>query len=211
MIKFLDWAINKVVIIKGLILTGVDNTKPVLIRNTVFEDKSHQVLGKRLSNNLGRVDYDYNELAVKFQNGGDIDNLNDVIGVNIEYPHKAKENGKIYPHIHLWQEQEKVDRVFTLQYRIQNNGATKATDWARMTASLLNDARLPYTGGTMNQIISFKDKAGRNYIDMTGASLSATLQFKLARTDNNSGDVLVTFFDFHYEVETLGSRQELTR
>jgi hypothetical protein len=46
---------------------------------------------------------------------------------------------------------------------------------------------------------------------MTGASLSATVEFRLARTDNTTQDIEATFVDAHVAADTAGSRQEFVK
>lgn len=211
--KFTEWVLDKILTFKGAVFSGADNAHPVFLDGdaTVYDDKAYQLIGRRLSSSVGRVDYDWNEQAVIFQNNGDIANINDLVGINAEYPHEAKEDGKIYPHLHWWQTSATDAIVFTLAYRIQKNGSAKETTWTQMTAEALTDSVLPYTSGTMNQITKFKDASNNYYIDLNDMGLSATIQFRLTRTDSVSGDVSGIFFDFHYEKETLGSRQEFVR
>ena len=165
MIKFMTYVLDKVLTFKGVVFTGVDNTHPILLQDTVYEDKAYTMVGKKLTTTVGRVDYDYDELAVKFQNNGNTAVANDLVVVNAEYPHGAKENGKIYPHIHVFQTQDTLDRVFTLHYRVQDNDSAKTDAWTEMTGSLLSDGVFSYASGTFNQIIKFKDAGDNDYID----------------------------------------------
>ncbi len=210
MIKFLTWIQEQFIEMKELVLTGEE---PILLEDTTWDDKAYALLGRRLTSNQGKVDYDYNELAVKFQADGDIANNNDLIIVNGEYPHSADENGFIYPHLHFWQTSNDV-LEWTLEYRIQDNGVDKTTAWNTMTATVSGAAgdniAFNYASGTLNQLVWFKEN-GVKGIDMTGHSLSATIQFKFTRTDSNSSDVLGFFFDYHWPRKRLGSKHEIVR
>ena len=204
--RFTDWILDKTTKQEGLELTG---TCPILLEDTVWEDKAYPLVGRRLSSSAGTADNDWDEMAVKFAREGDITDINDLVGVSSEYPHGADEIGFIYPHIHFWQDADEA-YVFTAAYRIQDNNVAKTTAWTPMTAEVATDASFTYVSGTLNQIVNFhQTDAGRTKgIDMTGHSLSATIQFRFTRTDAIAGDILATFFDFHVSYKRLGSATE---
>jgi hypothetical protein len=206
MSKFTDWILDKTTKQEGLELTG---TCPILLEDMVWEDKAYPLAGRRLSSSVGTVDNDWDEMAVEFSPNGDIADLNDLVGVSSEHPHAADENGFIYPHIHFWQPAGEA-YVFTAEYRIQDNNEAKTTAWTSMTAEVATDATFTYTSGTLNQIVYFhQTDAGRTKgIDMTGHSLSATIQFRFTRTDAIAGNISATFFDFHVSYKRLGSATE---
>ncbi len=196
--------------VDGIVYSGEE---PALLEDTVWDDKVYSLYGRRLYSNAGTVDYSDDEQAIIFQRNGDIADRNDRVTVNAEYPHAADENGMIYPHLHFWQTSNDV-LEWTLEYRIQDNGVDKTTAWNTMTATVSGAAGdnigFDYTSGTLNQLVWFKEN-GVKGIDMTGHSLSATIQFRFTRTDNNSGTVLGFFFDFHWPRKRLGSKHELVR
>ena len=172
----------------------------------MYDDIPGQLIGLRLFSSPGTVDFEWDENGIIFEPNGSISSQNDRILINIQYPHQAKMNGKLYPHIH-WEQVSSNDVIFTMQYRIQSNGVSKETTWTTMTASAVNDSIFTYTSGTLNQITKFKN--GSDYfIDMSGKSISSTLQFRLTRTDATAGNVIGTFFDLHYEIDSYGSRLE---
>ena len=171
---------------------------------TVWDDIQSSLLGRRLYSTVGIVDYDYTENAIVFGDGGDITDLNDRIGWNVQFPHAAKLGTSIYPHLHFWQDRS--DNVeFTLRYRVQSNNSAKVTSWTVLTADFNNNLAFSYSSGTLNQIISF------GAISMSGATISSTIQFQLTRTDNLGGTVSVTFADIHVEMDSFGSRQEFIK
>ncbi len=200
----------------SIIITGSNNKVPIELDNVVYEDKAYPLLGKRLSTNVGKVDYDWGELTVKFQPNGNFGSLNDHVGMVTELPHQAVVNGKIYPHIH-WEQTSADAVVWELQYRIQDNGNAKTTSWSSsMTATSGElaencDNVFDYVSGTLIQISRFKDGSGNYYIDLDGIDISATIQFRLARTDSNSGNVYAEFFDFHYQIDDMGSKTEFNK
>ena len=205
-LDLIQWWKDNIFTSKGIEFTG---TCPVLLEDTVWEDKAYPLAGRRLSSSAGTVDNDWEEMAVEFAPNGDISDLNDLVGVNSEHPHAADENGFIYPHIHFWQPADDA-YVFTAEYRIQDNGEQKTTAWTPMTAEVATDSVFIYSTGTANQIVYFhQTDAGRTKgIDMTGRSLSATIQFRFTRTDSISGNISATFFDFHVSYKRLGSATE---
>ena len=77
--------------------------------------------------------------------------------------------------------------------------------WVTATANLVADSVYPYVSGTLDQITRITG------IDMTGSGISATVQFRLARTDSTSGDILAVFVDAHVERDTVGSRTEFVK
>jgi len=172
---------------------------------TVWDDLVNSLIGRRLYSNSGKVDYDYDENALVFQPSGSITNANDRVIWSLQYPHAAIVDGEMRLHIH-WEQPDATEREFTVAYRIQSNGAVKETDWTTVVVptSAANNA-FTYVSGTLNQITSLVD------VDMTDAGISSTVQFRLARTDSESGNILGTFVDAHVEMDTLGSRDEYVK
>ena len=202
--------------LNSLQITGDNNKVPVKLDNTVYEDKAYPLFGKRLSSSTGTADYDYNEMNVRFQPSGGIEDIRDTVGMVAEIPHQAIANGKIYPHIH-WEQTTTDANVWTLQYRIQDNGSQKVTDWSvSMTATsgeLAEDCDnvFDYSSGTLIQISRFKDASGNYYIDLDGIGISATIQFRMTRTDSLTGNIYADFFDFHYQIDDIGSKDEFSK
>jgi len=193
----------------------------------MYDDMAGSLIGKRLYSTVGKVDYNYAGVNIKFQSGGSISNENDRIVMAVQYPHRASKNGKIYPHLH-WQQDSDSAITFTLEYRMQTNGIERRQGWTTMTAvsggENQDHATSPtsnvytWNGGgysALNQISRFNSNvdghSGDFFIDMTDAGISATIQFRLARTDSISGDIYVDFFDYHYEIDSRGSRTEFVK
>ena len=177
---------------------ATDGTLTLHGESTVWDDITSSLIGRQLSSTAGKLDYDWEENAIVFNSAGDIAVVNDRLVWSFQYPHAAKTNGEVQLHVH-WEQTDTVAREFTLQYRIQNNGAIKNTTWTTVVVDTNANNAFTYTSGTLNQITALKN------IDMTGASLSATMQFRLARTDAVAGDIRSTFVDAHVERDTLGS------
>jgi hypothetical protein len=99
--------------------------------------------------------------------------------------------------------------VFTLRWRLQRNGYAKATSWSTITCNpgVGGDDVFNFTteaDGLYNQISRFDD------ITIT-CGLSDTIQFQLTRSDANVGDIPVTFFDIHGQVDSDGSEDEISK
>ena len=181
--------------------------------NTVWDDVTTSLIGKRLYSTSGKVDYAYSEASVKFQQGGDLSNASNYIIMTVQYPHKAVigEGAVITPHIHFTQPDDE-KHVFELAYRIQNNGEAKVTSWTTLTANTDDDCVYTYPGsGDFNNILKFGTDVGAGItgIDASTLTISSTLQFKLTRTDSvGASNIYVQFFDYHAKFDTMGSYGE---
>lgn len=174
---------------------------------TTWDDVVGSLIGRRLSSVVGRVDYNWTENSITFSDGGTVTNDNDVVNINQQYPHSARlgTGATIDPHIHWWQPDDTAYE-FTLQYRIQNNNELKVETWVTITATAGVDDIYTYPGsGIFNNILAFPS------IDISEITISSTIQFRLARTDNLGGTADVTFFDFHAETNTIGSREKYSK
>ena len=101
------------------------------------------------------------------------------------------------------------DFVMTLRYRVQRNGYEKVTAWTTIICETgaggddIFDLSDKYTG-TYNQISAFPD------IDIE-CGISDTVQIQMTRTDSETPDMNVTFFDLHGQIDGLGSETEYTK
>ena len=171
---------------------------------TTWDDLVSSLIGSRLSSTAGKVGYDYDDLAIVFNPGGSISTEADRVGLNQQYPHAAVVDGSVRFHIHWWQDTA-VTREITVEYRIQKNNELKEDVWTQVVVDTNTNNVFAYTSGALKQITSHVD------IDMTDAGISATVQIRFARTDSNSGDMLMTFADSHVERDTEGSRSEFVK
>lgn len=170
-----------------------------------WDDLVGNLVGRRIESTAGKINYNWTENTITFQSGGSISTSADRIMSNLQYPHGAKADGCFYFHVH-WEQPDDTGYVFTLQYRIQSNGQIKETDWTTLTATAGTDDIFTYPGtGTFNQITAF------DAIDMSDAGISATLQYRFARTDSEIGDIEATFLDVHIEYDMFGSREQYVK
>jgi len=172
---------------------------------TQWDDLVGDIMSKKLYTTTGKVDYDWDENGIKFQSGGSIGTRGDRLQFNLQKLHKVKEDSELRFHLHF----EKTNTTayeFTLKYRIQLNGGAKNTTWTTITTTTesFNEVFV-YVSGTQNNIVQFPP------IDWSNVGISSTVQFMLARTDSEGGDVLVTFADAHVEIDSDGSNSEYSK
>jgi hypothetical protein len=121
----------------------------------------------------------------------------------VQFPHRWKQGSTIYPHIH-WHQASSSTPVFKIDYRWVEPGAAVGS-WT--TGYIMSTKVYTYTSGTIGQI---SDNA--TGISGTGKTISSILQVKLYRDDNAyTGDVLVTSFDIHIEIDGFGSESQFTK
>ncbi len=174
---------------------------------TQWDDLSGAITGLKLYDTKGKVGMDFDQNSLVFESGGSITTDADCVWFNLQKMHKIKIDSELRMHLH-YTKTDTTEREFTLKYRIQPNGGAKVTTWTTITTTTnaTNDV-FPYTSGSINQIVQFLD-----YIDWSDSMISSTVQFKLARTDSESGDVEVTFIDGHYEADSfMGSNAEYSK
>lgn len=141
-------------------------------------------------------DYDYDELGLLFpQNDPD-----ETIHAVFQMPHEKKMGSDIYLHLHFVQDSSTIP-TFEAEYRFYNNGDVVPSTW---TSTATTTTALEYTGGSMLNIIMFPAISAP-----ADETVSANLDIKLWRNDNDvTGDVLVKYMDIHYEIDTVGSREQ---
>lgn len=168
---------------------------------TVWDDIVGSLIGTRLYSVVGTLDYNFDNNSITMQPGGGIADSNDRLIFTFQYPHGAITGGTMNLHVH-WEQYDALDREFTVQYRVQSNGNAKATAWTTVVVSTNSNNLFSYTSGTINQITELVE------VDLTSKGLSAAVQFRLARTDSQLGDIESTFVDAHVARDMNGSRQE---
>ena len=182
-----------------------DGSIQLIGKATMWEDMTTSLAGKKLEDNTGKVDYRWDENAIKFQSGGSISVSKDRVIWNYQKLHGIKCDSEMHMHAHFRQPSNK-KFVFTMQHRIQYNGAVTTTAWTTTTCNTTDDCVWDYPGsGNFNNIIVFPA------IDMSGMEMSDILEFRLARTDVQTGDLWVKYIDAHCEFDTFGSRTEWSK
>ncbi len=148
---------------------------------------------------LGKPDFDTTDLGLLFPQN----DPTEIAYIIAQIPHEWKLKSGLRPHIHFIQTGAS-EPVFKMDYRWYKNGADPTGSFTTITCDTM---AFTYSSGSMLQICSFPeiDGAGIN-------SVSSILDIKIYRDDNVvSGDVLVKEFDFHYQKDAGGSRQEFIK
>jgi len=172
---------------------------------TGWDDVQGDLLSRRLTSGVGKVDYNWDEGTVTFEPDGSWGTRNDIVSMNIQTPHAMKQGSIIYPHIHFQMPANKEYR-FELRYRIQLNGQPPATVWNTVIADTVYPQVLNVgcvfdpALSPINQILRFGG------ITVTG--FSTGVQLKLIRSDDEDEDLEAYFCDAHYEIDTQGSGGE---
>jgi len=125
------------------------------------------------------------------------------IAIIAQMPHSWKIGSTIYPHIHWEPVTTHVGNVlWRMEYKWTNIGGTEPGSWTPLDKLSATDG-IAYK----HQLSAFGPVVG------TGKTLSSIITIKISRiggdgTDTFTGDALLKEFDIHYEMDSLGSRQE---
>lgn len=136
-----------------------------------------------------------NVVHSEFDNGN-----NEYCGGVEELPHAYKLGTTIYPHIHLFLKAGEgagtTGVTFTFYWELRQSTGT--------------------TSGSVNlsaTSVALATVAGANKLDIYdnigfagSAELGAQLAVTIARTAGDAGDIVVTTYGVHYEIDTIGSR-----
>ena len=139
--------------------------------------------------------------------------LNDFGWLSFQLSHKWKKGTDIHPHLHWEQNQNQIPN-FLMRYRWQSLGGAKVTGW---TDYFCRTLAFTYVSGTLNNICS-----GLPVTPPAGYNISDIIQFRIFRdtanasglfpgADTFTGTVGIQSMDFHYAIDTQGSRQEFIK
>lgn len=174
---------------------------------TVWKDELGQLLGKRLENPSSRIVENIAEGSLTFKDNA---TTADYVVASPQINHDWKFGTNLHVHFHWWQVSANFPN-WLLQYRWQRNGQAKTTTW---TSVIPAEHTFTYVSGTLCQITEFVEiTPPANY------GISDILQIRLIRDTGNasglfagadpeSSDVDAVSFDFHKEIDTVGSRLE---
>lgn len=132
----------------------------------------------------------------EFDNGN-----NQNCGDAAEYPHDAKLASTAYPHLHLFlKDGESIGTTgvtFTLNWELREaSGTTYGSVELSATSAELN------ASAAANKLDVF---------DVTGFAgplkLNSQIALKIERTAGDAGDVIVTTYGIHYEIDSIGSNE----
>jgi len=143
----------------------------------------------------------------------DASNLDDYALKNLQMNHDKDLSSSIYPHIHFFQDNNNIPN-FLLQYRWQIGGGAKTTAW---TSIKCNTPVYTYTSGTLNQKVY-----SSGITPPGGTQLSDIVQFRIIRDNDNdsglftgidtyTGTVGISYFDSHFQLNSIGSDEQYTK
>lgn len=172
----------------------------------LWNDMVSQAIAQNLDTTSGRIDFDYDELTINYENNARYPE--EPLGVVNQLSHMVLEGARTFgAHVH-WAQEEDADPNFLLEWRYYNNGEIIPAVW---TKALPDQQRVfTYTSGTLAQITSFVD------IEIPDVKISGFLDCKLYRDTTNastlfagadgySTPVRVKSFDVHVQYDSLGS------
>ena len=149
-----------------------------------------------------KPDFDYTNMGLLFPQN----DPGEIAYMIAQMQHRKALGSAIFPHIHYIQSGATLP-VFKLDYRWYNNGSAVPGTWTTISTADGAGIVFPYTSGSILQILPFPDITA-----IANEGISSNLEMKLYRDDNVvSGDVLVKYFDFHYQNDSTGSTQEYTK
>jgi len=146
-------------------------------------------------------DFDATHIGWLFDAGG-----TEVLFFIAQIPHQWKVDSNLKAHVHWMPTNTNTGKVlWRLEYKWTNIDEVDAGSWTTLNV-LDSGAGTAYT----HQIAAFAS------IDGTGKEISSILTIKLSRiggdaTDTYNTDALLKEFDIHYEIDTLGSREEYSK
>lgn len=182
----------------GTPISQVVSGNSVWLRPTQWTDKSFSATTTRIGA-LSKPDFDYTNLGLLFPQN----DATERIYILDQMLHQKKLGTAINLHVHFIQTSALVPK-FVAQYRFYNNGAV-VPGFTTIETSTGGGVVFTYPGsGSILQIIDFPDIPAP-----ASEAVSANLELILYRDDNVvTGDVLVKFIDYHFQIDAAGSRQE---
>lgn len=168
---------------------------------TVYDDLRFPATQLRVNPATSLPNFDYTEIGFLFDDGS-----TETLYIIAQMPHSWKEESTIYPHVHWMPTSTNTGSVlWRMEYKWVSIGDT--TPGSFTSIDILDAA----DGIALkHQIAPFPAISG------VGKGLSSILSIKLSRvggdaSDTYTADALLKEFDIHYEIDTLGSREEYVK
>lgn len=173
----------------------------------MWEDLRFPMIGENAYTAGGRIDYDFDEVALSFQDNARYPE--DPAVASAQFSHGWVEGTDVEAHLH-WLQTSDDDPNWLLQYRYLGNGQAP-TAWQLVVPDV--PRAFTYTAGTLCQITAWPT------IAMAGYAISDTVQFRIFRDVVNTstlfggsdlyvGNALSIEFDVHYLKNSFGSTSE---
>ena len=185
--------------------------KTLELTETVWDDWQGQLSSNQKVNPSAHIVDNNTEASVIFTTNCD---TGDYIYMSPQMQHSWKLGSDIHPHLH-WIQTTASQPNWLIQYRWQRNGQTKTTAW---TDYALDTSVFTWVTGALLQITEGATKI----TPPTGYGISDIVQFRIIRDVNNDSGAFVgaetnsvdtesVSFDYHFQIDTLGSRTEFTK
>jgi hypothetical protein len=198
---------------RSIVLKG---NAAILLENTTWDDLIQPLMGKNIDVSAGKLDYDWENKAIKFADSTLISNNAHKIHFGYQIEHRIKLDGKCHPHIHWIQSSSDVPNWW-MRWRFWQNGKA-AGSW---TEAKYSSHLFTYSSGTIMQLTTFPEI---DFSTATGGTLEVSdfLDIEFTRDTNNasglfsgndplSGNASLRAFDPHIEVDTMGSCDEYSK
>lgn len=207
----------------GRVLTGdyteieYDGTVRHVGEATVWDDLRFPVIGQQLDTSAGRIDYNYADLTVDYQDNARYPE--EFIGIIAQLPHGRKPQSDIRPHLHWLQNQDETPNIL-VAWRWYNNGDIVPSEY-ELTPVTFEHTVFPYTSETAEELLQITSIPTPVGIGAT-KGLSSIIDIKIYRDTQNTstlfagadayvGNWSLKEFDIHIEYDTDGSRQEFIK
>lgn len=165
-----------------------------------WTDKSFP-LGRDRQGVALKPDFDFIELGLLFPQNI----TTEEIYILDQMWHTKKLGTPLRLHVHFVQTSEIIPN-FVCEYRYYNNGDT-IPSWTSIKTDDGAGPVFPYTSGSIVQLIQFPEIP-----PPIGEKISAILDMKIWRDDDRVlGDVLSKYVDYHFQVDSSGSREEFIK
>lgn len=183
------------------------------LARTRWDERSQPIFAARLDTGSGRIDYNYDELTVDFQDNARYPE--EPAPIVLQSTHLWKIGGGVRPHIHWIQNQAAMPNLL-VEYRFYNNGGSPGAFSLKALTAANNKFAYPGSGsiqqitnldlgdifGSMGLSFTFDCKIYRD-------SANASLLFSGA--DSYAGNLSLKYYDIHFEVDDMGSREEFVK
>lgn len=180
---------------------------------TQWDDLRFPLVGQRLDVAAGRIDYNYDDCTVDFQDNALY--AGDPVCFIAQMSHSKELGSAIELHLHWFQNQNQTPN-WLLAYRWVNMGESAIAVGSEILLKWTSNA-ITYTSGTISQLTEFG-----NITKPTTDTISSILQIRLFRDSNNAstlfagadpytGDAQAIEFDIHYIKDGFGSNQEYVK
>jgi hypothetical protein len=192
---------------------GSENGIGLFDGDSVWDDDLFMLIGSRIDINAGRLDYNYNNKTITFDDNCNINNNTHKLHFSYELSHKYKLDGKVHLHLH-WLQETLQKPNWLYRWRIWKNGE----DVGLWNNSAIEIDELQYSGtGRMIQI------SHNGFIDLAPFDLKPSdfFEVELCRDCNNdsglfagndpiAGKVEAKAFAPHFQINKLGTKTEFS-